>query len=130
MRLSDARSVSDTPVVLVVDDELLIRMMVVDALGDEGMSCVEASGIDEALAALEREAGIALLITDVGLGEERDGRWLASRARASRKDLAVLLMTGYSDAGLADDGIAVLPKPFEISELIAMVRAQIPSHTG
>jgi DNA-binding NtrC family response regulator len=112
--------------ILVVDDEVLIRMMVVDALLDDGFLCEEASSADEALAALNRDQQIVMMISDIGLSGQQDGHWLASQARSARPDLAIMLMSGYSDAGAAsNNAFPVLAKPFEISELISQVRAHL-----
>lgn len=114
--------------ILVVDDEVLIRMMVVDALLDEGFLCEEASSADEALATLERDPQIVMMITDIGLTGQQDGHWLAGQARAERPDLAIMLMSGYSDAGDASgQAFKVLAKPFDMPELIAHVRAHLPN---
>jgi DNA-binding response OmpR family regulator len=114
------------PTILVVDDEILIRMMVVDALTDEGFACVEAGSADQALAELERDPGIAMLISDIGLSGKQDGHWLVEQACTARPDLAVMLMSGYSDAAeVAGGATAVLSKPFDAPELIARVHAQL-----
>lgn len=112
--------------ILVVDDEVLIRMMVVDALLDDGFLCEEASSADEALATLERDPRIVMMITDIGLTGSQDGHWLAGQARAARPDLAIMLMSGYSDAGAhSGENFTVLGKPFDMPELLAQVRAHL-----
>lgn len=121
--MTDAPPSRACSTILVVDDEVLIRMMVVDALLDEGFLCEEASSAAEALATLDRNPQIVMMISDIGLSGQQDGRWLARRAREVRPDLAILLMSGYSDAG---ETFTVLGKPFEMPELIAQVRAHLP----
>ncbi len=129
--MTEARPGGAGKTILVVDDEVLIRMMVVDALLDDGFLCEEASSADEALATLSREPGIVMLISDIGLSGQQDGHWLASQARAARPDLAIMLMSGYSDAGATAGGtFTVLSKPFEITKLIAQVRAHLVEDAG
>ena len=107
--------------ILVVDDEVLIRMMVVDELLDQGFTCEEASSGAEAISVLERNSDVGLMITDIGLPDGLDGNELASRARAMRPDLKIMLMTGYTDAKAPAEGMAVLTKPFDMGDLVRQV---------
>lgn len=116
--------------ILVVDDEVLIRMMVVDELIDTGFTCEEASSGAEALDVLERNRGIDLMITDIGLPDGLDGNELAQRARTMRPNLKIMLMTGYTDAKAPAEGMRVLTKPFDMGDLVDQVRgllASVPS---
>jgi CheY-like chemotaxis protein len=109
--------------ILVVDDEVLIRMMVVDQLMDMGFACEEAASGAEALVVLERGTQLELMITDIGLPDGLDGNELAQRARQMRPDLKIMLMTGYTDAKAPAPGMSVLTKPFDMAELIKSVDA-------
>lgn len=113
--------------ILVVDDEVLIRMTLAEELADSGYVCLTAGNGREALRLLDENPAIALLVADVGLPGGIDGRQLAETARAARPGLPVLFVTGYSDqAGLAaaeGPGQAVMAKPFRTAELLARVRS-------
>ena len=112
--------------VLVIDDEALIRMLVVDALDDMGFTSAEAGSGPDGLEILEQMDRIDLLITDVGLPGGMNGRQVAERARELRPDLKVLFITGYAENaalnhGHIGPGTKVLTKPFSVSELTAKI---------
>lgn len=119
-----------TGTILVVDDEVLIRMTLSEDLADAGYTCLEAGTGREALRLLEENPQVALLITDVGLPDGFDGWQVAEAARANRPELPVLLITGYADqTALVDNGLtqrtAVMTKPFRLPELLEKVAALI-----
>lgn len=113
---------------LVIDDEVLIRMLVVDALEDMGVTAAEAGSGPEGLAILEQMDRIDLLITDVGLPGGMNGRQVAERAREMRPDLKVLFITGYAENaalnhGHIGPGTRVLTKPFSVADLTAKIES-------
>jgi CheY-like chemotaxis protein len=108
--------------VLVVDDEPIIRMLVMDALEDARFTGIEACDGAAALEILQSETGVELLITDVGLPGGMNGRQLADAGRVSRPDLKVLFITGYAEKAVIGDGdlapgMQVLTKPFALETL-------------
>lgn len=108
--------------VLVVDDEPLVRMLVVDAVEDLGLQSLEAGDGPQALEVLRSPTPIDLLITDVGLPNGMNGRQVADAARELRPGFKVMFITGYAEnAVLAPDqlgaGMQVLTKPFDMSVL-------------
>ncbi|MCE7761282.1 response regulator [Pseudomonas putida] len=112
--------------VLVVEDMASVRLSVAEVLADAGYRCTLAETIEQALDHLREDAGIQLLLTDVGL-PGISGRELADMARAYRPGLPVLFMTGYAETALdrqafLGSGMDLLIKPFQISELLAKVR--------
>jgi DNA-binding NtrC family response regulator len=115
---------SATPVtVLVVEDEALVRSLVVEVLEEAGYLVREAAEAKAALTVLESGAALALLVTDVGLPGV-NGKQLAQQARALRPDLKVLYMTGYTDGALVDPdtlppGFDLITKPFDLDVLAA-----------
>lgn len=116
--------------VLVVDDEPLIRALIVDVLDELGYSAVEAGDGPEGLELLNSHVNVDLLITDVGLPKGMNGRQLADAARIKRPDLKVLFITGYAETAVMggdklDDGMHVLTKPFELDVLANKVRELI-----
>ena len=72
---------SEGKTVLVIDDEPILRMLIVDTLEELGFQCAEAHDGPEGLAILEQSEQIDLLITDVGLPGGLNGRQVADRAR-------------------------------------------------
>ena len=108
--------------VLVIDDEPSVRMLVADALGDQGYHCLEAGDGPSGLRMLESKARIDLLVTDVGLPGGLNGRQVADAARALRPGLKILFVTGYAENavlnhGHIEPGMEVLTKPFAVDEL-------------
>ncbi|MDU6727928.1 MAG: PAS domain-containing protein, partial [Bradyrhizobium sp.] len=83
--------------ILVVDDEPTIRMLVMEVLDERGYAVIEAKDGPTGLAALQSNARIDLLITDVGLPGGMNGRQLADAARATRPGLKILFITGYAE---------------------------------
>ncbi len=76
---------------LVIDDEPVVRMLVVDILEELGYSALEAGDGPEGLKVLRSKARVDLLVTDVGLPGGLNGRQVADAARVLRPDLKVLL---------------------------------------
>jgi len=113
--------------ILVVDDEPTVRMTMVDALGLLGFECIEAHDGPSAIAALDSNPALDLLVTDVGLPGGLNGRQVADEALRRQPGLKVLFVTGYADSVVlrnddagtasAESGIAVLTKPFAIDDL-------------
>ena len=117
-------SVSATPpTILVVEDDDIVRMLIVDVLEELEYQVLEANGCEQALAFLRDEAQpIALMMTDVGL-PVMDGRELARQARLARPALAVLFASGYAESIDVPEGMAVIGKPFSIDQLRDKVRS-------
>ncbi|QCB44551.1 response regulator [Sphingomonas sp. PAMC26645] len=92
-------------VILVVDDDALVRVHSNLALEDAGYEVVEASNAADALAKLEERPDIAALFTDVRMPGALNGIDLANAVHAQRPDIAILVTSG------ADNGTtAALPK--------------------
>jgi signal transduction histidine kinase/CheY-like chemotaxis protein len=114
--------------VLVIDDEPLVRMLVVDVLEDLGFTAIEAGDGPEGLKVLRSDARVDLLITDVGLPGGLNGRQVADAARALRPGLPVLFITGYAENavlshGHLGPGMQVVTKPFAVEDLGCKIRA-------
>jgi len=116
--------------ILVVDDEPIIRMLVMDALESAHFTGFEAGDGAQALKILQSEKGVAMLITDVGLPGGMNGRQLADAARVSRPDMKVLFITGYAEKAVIGDGdlgsgMQVLTKPFAIETLTQKIQGMV-----
>ena len=112
--------------VLVIEDEPVVRGLVVEVLADLGYRVIEAVDGPQGLQIVQSAQRIDLLITDVGL-PGLNGRQVADAARALRPDLKVLFMTGYAEkaalvAGSLDARMAVITKPFVMETLATRVR--------
>ena len=108
--------------ILVVDDEPTIRALLVDVMTAQGYQVLEAADAATALALVQPETPLDLLVTDVGLPGTLNGRQLADALRSLRAELPVLFITGYAEsqiigAGDLDTGMRVLTKPFTLDAL-------------
>lgn len=115
--------------VLVVEDEPVVRSVVIEMLQDEGYRVLEAVDGPSGLAALRSEPNIDLLITDVGL-PGMNGRQLADQARETRSELKVLFITGYAESvamaeGFLLPGMEMITKPFDLDVLSRRIRAMV-----
>jgi signal transduction histidine kinase/ActR/RegA family two-component response regulator len=110
--------------ILVVDDETMIRAVVVESLRDQGCEVIEAESGQAALHVIETLPPIDILVTDVGM-PGMTGRQLAAAARRIRPSLPIILITGYAGDALGDlafePGIAILAKPFNLEALTALI---------
>ena len=112
-------------VVLLVDDEELVRLSTADMLMDLGFEVVEAGTAEEALQRLKTGTMPNLLITD-HLMPGMNGVDLAREARAIEPTLPILIVSGYAEVdGVAQD-LPRLTKPFRIAELAETISALIP----
>ncbi|MBM0207224.1 response regulator [Micromonospora sp. STR1s_5] len=115
--------------VLVVEDEPVVRDLIVEVLRDLGYRTLEAPDGPSGLRVLQSRERIDLLVTDVGL-PGLNGRQLADQARENRPKLKVLFITGYAEnatlaAGFLDPGMEMLTKPFAVEALATKVTAMI-----
>jgi two-component system cell cycle sensor histidine kinase/response regulator CckA len=124
--------VGGTETLLVVEDNVAIRNLVVTILRDLHYTVLEASTGADALQISAAHAGpIHLLLTDVVM-PEMDGQEVAEQLVARRPDLKVLYMSGYAEAatasyGVLPEGTGFLPKPFTPEQLAQRVRVALDS---
>lgn len=117
--------------ILLVDDTDVVRMMVSEVLSDAGYHVVEAEDANGALDQLRAGVEIDLVVSDVGL-PGMNGRDMADVARALRPGLPILFITGYAENAATRqeflaDGMALLPKPFSLNDLLNMVGQMLDS---
>lgn len=113
---------------LLVEDDVLVRMTVALMLEDDGFSVVEAATAAEAEQLMQSGLDAVVVVTDVDLGAGPSGTELADQLRRQRPELAIIFITGRT-ASLAGRRLdlreAILPKPFEGSELSELVRKML-----
>ena len=115
--------------VMVVEDEPVVRALVMEVLHDLGYRTLEAADGASGLEVLRSRQRIDLLVTDIGL-PGLNGRQMADAAREGRPNLDVLFMTGYAENaatanGFLEPGMAMITKPFAMEVLAARIRAMI-----
>lgn len=103
--------------ILVVEDDAIVRTLIVDVLEELGFRVLEADGHERALAFInDEDQDIDLLMTDVGL-PVMDGRELARQARMLRPGLPILFASGYAESIEVPEDMQVIGKPFSIDQL-------------
>lgn len=114
--------------ILLVEDEDLIRMLLSEAIEDEGFEVISASNGDEAMMCLKDGSSFDLLLTDIQLPGILDGLDIAHAARTRTPGLPIIFTTGQPDrmkrwhAGAAE---TFIPKPYRPSEICAAIRQLI-----
>jgi CheY-like chemotaxis protein len=111
-------------VVLVVEDELLLRMRAVDMVEDAGYTPVEAVDADQALAILESRTDIALLFTDIQMPGSRDGLALAHSVHERWPPIKIILVSGQLQEASLDipADSRFYGKPLAAKDMIAQMR--------
>jgi CheY-like chemotaxis protein len=114
------------PTVLVVEDEVLIRMAVSDYLRDCGFHVVEAGNADEAIDVLKSNTTVDIVFSDVNMPGSLDGFGLAQWIRRERPRLKVILTSGVmrkvkEASTLCEDG-PFLTKPYHHGDLERQIR--------
>jgi CheY-like chemotaxis protein len=120
--LGDA-GVASGPVLLVVEDEWLIRIGVAEAFRAVGWCVLEASSGTEAVGMIESAARIDLVLTDMRMPGVVDGLDVLACAMAARPGVPVVLVSGQLDPGIALEAgaAAVLAKPYSLDEMVEVV---------
>lgn len=111
-------------VVLVVEDEPLLRLDMADHLADEGFEVIEASNADEAIRALESDSRIRLLFTDVDMPGTMDGLKLASFVANRWPPVRIIVTSGHRLVEITEipDGSVFFAKPYQHEAIVASMR--------
>ena len=114
-------------VVLIVEDEMLLRMRVVDMVEDAGYVPVEAVDADEAMQILHARSDIALMLTDVQMPGSMNGLQLAHAVHERWPPIKIILASGQLK--LSGSEIPVdsrfFGKPLQSAEIIAEMREML-----
>jgi CheY-like chemotaxis protein len=114
-------------VVLVVEDDMLLRMRAVDMVEDAGFTPLEAVDADQAVAILESRSDIALLFTDIQMPGSMDGLKLAHAVHKRWPPIKIILVSGQlrlADLDIPSDS-RFFGKPLEANVMIAQMRSMI-----
>ena len=116
--------------VLAVEDNDILRRLLVKQLGNLGYRVLEAMNAQTAIDILKRDDRIDLLLTDIVLPGGMNGPDLARAAGKMRGDLKVLFTSGFPDGafgsnGVMPEGAVLLPKPYRKEELAQRVRESL-----
>ncbi len=105
--------------VLVVEDEILIRVLIADELRAEGFSVIEAATAEEALSYFQAGVQVDLVVSDIQLPGALNGVDLIRRLRAQAPSLPTVLTSGHSPG--VHEADAFLPKPYDLRQAVALV---------
>ena len=112
------------PVVLVVEDEFLLRMDAVDMIGNAGFDVVEAANADQAIEILEARRDITVVFTDIQIPGSMDGLKLARAIRGRWPPIKIIATSGRLSVAEIDlpEGGRFLPKPYGSHEITGVLR--------
>jgi CheY-like chemotaxis protein len=116
--------------ILVVEDDNMVRPLVVQQIQSLGYVALTAANAEEALTVIDGGQEINLLFTDLVMPAGMNGRLLADEALKRRPSLKILFTSSYSDDevshdGRLDDGVLLLAKPYRKSDLARMTRSAL-----
>lgn len=111
------------PVVLIVEDEPLLRMMAVDLVEDAGFEALEASNAKDAVAILERRSDITILFTDIEMPGDMNGLSLAAAVRDRWPPVKIIVTSGRYALPDIDmpSGSLFFGKPYDERKLVAAI---------
>jgi two-component system, response regulator PdtaR len=119
-----ARVLLERPTVLLVEDEVLIRLMLAEELRAQGLQVVEASNAQEALTVLDSTLPVHLLFTDVRMPGEMDGVALARTARQRFPRLKLVITSSRRPREPIEQvADAFLIKPYDVDGVVARVES-------
>jgi two-component system, response regulator PdtaR len=129
-RVSDVvAELAAKPVVLVVEDELLVRILQVDILREAGFRVAEAENADEAFDMLRSRSEIVAVLTDVNMPGSLNGFEFAQLVKQGWPEVGVLVISGKTQPGPRDlpVGVEFVLKPVRPAALVERIRALVPA---
>jgi CheY-like chemotaxis protein len=112
------------PVVLIVEDEFLLRMDAADMIAGAGFEVVEAATADQAIGILEARTDITVVFTDIQMPGSMDGLKLARAVRGRWPPIKIVTTSGRVRVDPQDlpEGGRFLPKPYSSLQVTGMLR--------
>ncbi len=125
MRNLDLVAAQSPTVILVVEDDPLLRMAAIDLVERQGFIAVSASDADEAVRILETRLDITVVFTDIDMPGSIDGLKLAAAVRDRWPPIHIIVTSGGCTPGLAElpPGILFFPKPYSDQAVGAALRS-------
>jgi CheY-like chemotaxis protein len=112
------------PVILIVEDEFLLRMDSAETIENAGFQVIQAASADEAIAILKARPDIHVVFTDIHMPGSMDGLKLARFVRNRWPPIKIIATSGRVVVGEDDlpAGSIFLPKPYRGAEVVATLR--------
>lgn len=128
--MSSVSTIKLPPVILVVDDEALLRMLATDYFRDAGYEVIEAENGDVALETLRARPDIRAIFTDVQMPGDVSGIELAERARAECPTCAIVVVSGrqFPRPSELAAGVRFVAKPYLGADIVRMVDGMLYRH--
>lgn len=122
--MSDLLPFSAKVVVLIVEDEPIVRMIAVDTAKDAGYEVLEAGNADEAVRILETRVDIRIIFTDIDMPGSMDGLKLAAAVRGRWPPIEIILTSGHCSvpAGELPERSLFIPKPYNPDRIVSAFR--------
>jgi CheY-like chemotaxis protein len=117
-------SANKRPVVLIVEDEFLLRMSAAEMISEAGFDVVEAGNANEAIAILEARPDIHVVFTDIQMPGSMDGLKLARFVSDRWPPIKIVATSGFVKVGKDDlpEGGRFVPKPYRSEQIVATLR--------
>src|ERR1700704_2745086 len=124
-----SNAVPRQPVVLVVEDEFLIRISTVEIIEDAGFDVLQAANSDEAIEILEVRKDIRVIFTDIHMPGSMDGLKLAHAVRGRWPPIKIITTSGRVNVRIDDlpEGGRFVPKPYHPGEIARTLRELVVS---
>ncbi|HEV7880729.1 response regulator [Bradyrhizobium sp.] len=115
------------PLVLIVEDEFLLRMNAVEMIKAAGFDAIEAANADEAIEILENRRDITVVFTDIQMPGSMDGLKLAQAVKGRWPPIKIVATSGHVNVNEVDlpDGGRFLPKPYSPHQITGVLRELI-----
>jgi DNA-binding NtrC family response regulator len=118
---------SAAPVVLIVENDVLLRLVTASNLRDAGFEVIEAANCAEALRVLDR-IPVDVLFSDIDMPGNLDGLALAQWVHRSQADTRIVLTSGAARTpGDVKEYASFLPKPYAEKDVERLLRSVLPS---
>jgi len=108
------------PVVLIVEDEVLIRLSVSDFLRNEGFTVIEAGSAREALTVLQARSDVSVVVTDIHMSGALEGLDLIREIRRSFPAVKIVTASAYQ---IGEPVEATLTKPYSLDRLLFVIKS-------
>jgi CheY-like chemotaxis protein len=116
---------SHKPVILLVEDDVLVRFTTADILREAGYDVLEAVDASEALALLTTGHPLDLVMTDIRMPGHMDGLQLAGVLKSTRPNLPVAILSSHLEPGMEHEGDVFLAKPYTADDLVEVAKRLI-----
>lgn len=117
--------------ILVVEDEVLVRLMLADELRDQGYVVVEAASGDEAVALFRGGILADLVVTDVRMPGSIDGLGVARFVREQYPNIKIIMVSGHMTAPEASEAAdELLSKPYDLRVLVQSIERLLEGSSG